>query len=82
MEAGGLVIRLLLGCREESLARIRMLMEEMGREVQFHCGRKTPFIKLWHAVDCKMHSEFIDIVTWEKCVLESMQDDIQEVEQT
>lgn len=57
-----------------------MLMEEMGRAVQFHYGRKTPLTKLWHAVDCKMHSEFIDIIMWEKYVLESVKDDIQEVE--
>lgn len=38
----------------------------MERAVQFHSGRKTPLIKLWHAVDWKMHSEFIDSIMWEK----------------
>lgn len=39
--------------------------------------RKISLIKLWHAIDCKMHSEFIDVTV---CVLKSMIYGIRKVE--
>lgn len=51
-------------CREETLGKTRMLVEEMGRVVRFHGGGKMPLIKLWCAISCKVRPAFVDGVTW------------------
>lgn len=33
-----------------------------GEGGQILLKKKIPLIKLWRAIDCKMHSEFIDVV--------------------